>query len=86
MPLLAPIQVRLTPDQFAGMSEIRAHDGRNMQEHIRRAVDYYLAAWRNARINGVAPVEATGTPVVPDHIASVVLEKPLSKRMKVVRR
>jgi len=41
-------QLRLTKPQMARLTEVMHATGLGKAEHIRRAVDYYLAGWRNA--------------------------------------
>ena len=41
-------QLRLTQPQMQRLAEVTRVTGLGKAEHIRRAVDYYLAGWRNA--------------------------------------
>jgi hypothetical protein len=53
---LRPLPMRITKLQFERLQNVRARDGLAIQEHVRRALDIYLAG-----------VDATGEPETGDH-------------------
>ncbi len=52
-------QLRLTQPQMQRLAEVTRVTGLGKAEHIRRAVDYYLAGWRQAQPQ---PEPAPATP------------------------
>jgi len=40
---LRPLPLRVTPRQFECLVALRSHDSLSIQEHVRRAIDAYLA-------------------------------------------
>jgi len=62
---LRPLPMRITQLQFERLTQLRADDGIAIQEHVRRALDMYLAD-RDQKARKVelelAEVEAHGVP------------------------
>lgn len=59
-------QLRLTQPQADSLEELVRVTGLGKSEHIRRAVDYYLAGWRRDAAKSVqqpAPADPVKTPV-----------------------
>lgn len=50
---MRPIAMRLTGPQYEKLVRMRAADGLSLQEHARRAIDFYLAA-NESRAAGTA--------------------------------
>lgn len=67
---LKPMPIRVTPQQHAALNQLRAEDGASAQEHVRRAIDLYLAKKKRERGGaGEAsqmPVERQPTGVQPE--------------------
>ncbi len=61
---LKPMPIRVTPQQHAALNQLRAEDGASAQEHVRRAIDLYLAKKRREKGAGETTVPATAQPVV----------------------
>jgi hypothetical protein len=57
-------QLRLTQPQMQRLTEVMHATGLGKAEHIRRAVDYYLAGWRPAPHVSTGPGQAM--PAAPD--------------------
>lgn len=72
MTLAKPFNVRLTQRQRDDITEVSQADGLPMQEHIRRAIDFYLVNWRNRQ-----PV-ADSKPVAVALTAEIVRNRPVS--------
>jgi hypothetical protein len=70
-------QLRLTKPQMARLTEVMHATGLGKAEHIRRAVDYYLAGWRQeahppeVQPQSGEPVRAPPTPLVEPKSAPV---------------
>ena len=88
-------QLRLTKPQMARLNEVMHATGLGKAEHIRRAVDYYLAGWRqNAQPSQEpareqpAPLAETPAPVPVSASKAPVYraQDMLGQRVKVARR
>jgi hypothetical protein len=62
--------MRITPRQFDRLNEARARDGLAIQEHIRRALDYYLTSIERADRKPVPVADQTQPqPTVEQRVA-----------------
>lgn len=63
---LRPLPMRVTPQQYDRLRGARDRDGLSVAEHVRRALDFYLAKIEGAPIPGELP------PVPASDIADVL--------------
>jgi hypothetical protein len=94
-------QLRLTQPQMQRLAEVTRVTGLGKAEHIRRAVDYYLAGWRKESQTSELqpqsePVRAPATPLVeptpapvssrPAEVANFRGNRLVNRSAKVARR
>jgi hypothetical protein len=72
MTLADPFNIRLTQRQLDDITAVSQADGLPRQEHIRRAIDFYLVNWRNR------PTAADSKPVATAPTAEIVRNRPVS--------
>lgn len=63
---LRPLPMRVTPQQYDRLRSARDRDGLSVAEHVRRALDFYLA-----RIEG-SPLPSADAGLPPGDIADVL--------------
>jgi hypothetical protein len=79
---LRPLPMRITQLQFERLQNVRARDGLAIQEHVRRALDIYLAG-----VDAAAEPQATGAqPTAAKAPAGVGPTNPVRSAPKVTRR
>lgn len=86
--VLRPLPMRVTPVQYERLNAVRLRDGLSVQEHVRRALDVYLAGVERALSRSSQPSEvpAAPAPAGPASPAKPARSTKAKARPKVVRR
>ena len=62
---LRPLPMRVTPRQYERLTQARDRDGLTIQEHVRRALDLYLAGIEKHKPNPPVAVQTPAEEVAP---------------------